>query len=117
MDSFFIPQSTAPGSNPSFNGVALGSSTVTGATTLTAASPTTIRANAAAGAVTVTLPAAASVAGRIFNVKKLDAVNNVTVAANGAEVIDGTNTKVLSTQYTCLILQSNGTSWDILSTN
>src|SRR4051812_49353654 len=53
--------------------------------------------DATAAAFAATLPPAASVAGRVYWFKKVDAsANAVTVTANGAETIDGSNTKALS---------------------
>lgn len=70
--------------------------------------------NAAAGAITVTLPAAAACAGQVVIVKKTDAVNNVTIDGNAAETIDGAATKVLTAQYEKAWLLSDGTSWHVI---
>ncbi len=70
---------------------------------------------AVSGPVTISLPPAASAGGRIYNVKKVDAsINAVTVAADGAELIDGSNTKILSTQYDTIQIQSNGAQWWVI---
>lgn len=73
------------------------------------------RCDATGGALVPTLPAAASCPGRIYAFKKLDNVNNVTITGSGAETIDGSNTKVLSTQYAHVMIQSNGVSWDVIA--
>lgn len=91
--------------------------TKTSAYTLTAADYT-ILADATSGAFTVTLPTAASAytapSGRIYVIKKIDATGNVvTIQAAGAELIDGTNTKTISTGNNVIEIQSNGTSWYI----
>jgi len=66
----------------------------------------------------ITLPTAATSRGRIYVIKKIDtSANSVTIKANGSELIDGTNTKVISTQNTAIMLQSDGTFWWILSAN
>lgn len=68
--------------------------------------------DATAGAVTMTLPLAASVPGRVFAVKKVDASGNaVTVDGNGSETIDGATTQALSAQYDVLTVASDGTEW------
>jgi len=102
-------------STPAFSSVRLSSRTVAATTTATT-SDSTIRCNAAAGAITVNLPAAASCAGLVLAVKKIDAsANTVTVDPAGTEVIDGATTMGLSSQWQALEIQSNGTSWDVLS--
>jgi hypothetical protein len=74
-----------------------------------------IRADATAGAFSVTLPPAAQVPGKRYTIKKVDATANaVTVDANGAELIDGALTKVLAAAYASVTIQSNGVSWDVL---
>lgn len=66
------------------------------------------------GAITVNLPAAASNTGRRLIVKKIDsALNNVTIDASGAELIDGVTTQTLTTQWASLTLVSNGSAWYI----
>lgn len=68
--------------------------------------------DATSGAVVPTLPPAAASAGRCYTVKKIDSSgNNVTIAGNGAEVIDGANTKVISSQWTSVRIVCNGTAW------
>ena len=75
----------------------------------------TVLVNAAGGAVTVGLPAAASVAGQTFHIKKIDAsANAVTIDAAGSETIDGAATKATSTQWASYSIQSNGTGWFII---
>lgn len=74
-----------------------------------------ILCDATAGAVTLTGPAAASHAGRIYQVKKIDAsANSCTFDPNGAETVDGAATKTNTTQYQSFTFTSNGTNWFIL---
>lgn len=76
----------------------------------------TIEVSAAGGARTILLPAASSSKGRIYVIKKIDSsVNTVTVDANLTETIDGATTYVLTGQWHSVVIQSNGTSWIILS--
>jgi hypothetical protein len=75
----------------------------------------TIRVDDSGAARTITLPTAASSTRRIYVIKKMSASNTTTVDADGAETIDGATTFVLSAQYASVMIQSNGTSWDILS--
>ncbi|RLC88227.1 MAG: hypothetical protein DRJ03_03520 [Chloroflexi bacterium] len=71
--------------------------------------------DATSGAVTVTLPDAATVDQKILTIKKIDNSNNVTVDGNGSQTIDGSATQVLSTQYEALTIQSDGSNWYILA--
>jgi hypothetical protein len=73
--------------------------------------------NNTTGAVTMTLPTAAGIAGRIYILKKISAAgNNMTVAGyNGTETIDGATTYTITNQYSYLMIQSDGTSWYILT--
>jgi hypothetical protein len=70
--------------------------------------------DATAAPATVNLPTAASVVGLQLDIKKVDATNNVTVQANGAETIDGSNTATLTSQYESITIVSDGTEWHIL---
>lgn len=84
------------------------------ATTTLRTSDAVVLVDATTGAVTVTLPATQDMEGRTVTVKKLDAVNNVTVDGAGAETIDGAATVVLATQYDVCVLLSDGAAWHIL---
>jgi len=82
----------------------------------------TITGNATSASFTITLPTAASsydatsTTGQIYNFKKTDSsVNTITIQANGSELIDGTNTKTITTQYGGFTVQSTGTSWIIIN--
>lgn len=61
---------------------------------------------------TVTLPTAASIAGRVYSVKNSGA-GTITLDGDGAETIDGSTTKTLA-QYDNVLVMSNGTNWIIL---
>jgi hypothetical protein len=64
----------------------------------------------------VTLPAASGATMRLYTVKKIDAAaNTVTIDGNGAETIDGAANTVLSSQYDGITLQSDGTTWWVIS--
>ena len=74
------------------------------------------RIDATSGNIVVTLPTAASAADRGWQFKRIDASGNtVTLDPNGSETIDGATTVLLATQYTSVEINSNGTSWDKLS--
>ena len=67
------------------------------------------------GAFSLTLPTAAAGVGRIFFLKKIDSSANVlTVQANGAETIDGSNTFLLPSQWQTVTVVSSGSAWYVL---
>ena len=72
--------------------------------------------DATGGAITMTLPAAALVPGRIYAFKRINAgANTVTVDGYGAETIDGVATHVMTPQWNSLLIMTNGVAWFILS--
>lgn len=77
----------------------------------------TIAVDATAGAVTITLLAAATATdGFQITIKKTDSsANAVTVDGNGAELIDGAATFVLPLQYAGVTLRCDGTGWHVLA--
>lgn len=64
---------------------------------------------------TLTLPKAAVAGkGRVFVIKDAAGgagTNNITIDGDGSETIDGTTTKVISTNYGAVWLYSSGTAW------
>lgn len=78
----------------------------------------TILANAASGALTVTLPNADKAnyydnadVGLLFRIKKIDSSSNdVTVTASSGD-LDGNSTVTLSTPNQYIVVQSDGTNW------
>jgi hypothetical protein len=108
---------TTPASTLEVNGsVATAITTKTTTYTATASDHTIVCNNA--GAITINLPAAAGCSGRIYVIKKISgAALNVTIDPNAAETIDGAATRLLVTQYESVMIQSDGTSWFILSKN
>jgi hypothetical protein len=75
----------------------------------------TIFADATSAAFTLTLPPAATYAGLVLVIKKIDSsANVVTIDGNASETIDGALTKTLSTQYASYMIQSNGANWFII---
>lgn len=74
----------------------------------------TIRCDTTSGNITISLPAAAGNAGRIFVIKKVASANTVTIDPSGAETIDGSSTASLSANYEHTRIQCNGTGWDVI---
>ena len=71
--------------------------------------------DASGGAITITLPAAATDTGREYTIKKIDtSANAVTVDGNGSETIDNATTAVLGRPYDAIQIVSDGTEWWIL---
>ena len=69
----------------------------------------------ATGAVTsLTLPTAQCVSGRVIVIKDAGGnagTNNITIATQGAEKIDGLDTLVINNNYNSVTLYSDGTNW------
>lgn len=75
---------------------------------------TVIMANAVGGAITVTLPTAANIAGKMFTIKRISSgANTVTVATTSSQTIDGDTTQVLVSQYASIDVLSDGANWTI----
>lgn len=73
--------------------------------------------DATGGAIIASLPTATSSPGMTIAIKKIDvSANTITLQGSGAELIDGNNAQSLSAQNDCIVVSSNGTSWDIVST-
>ena len=89
--------------------------TVTGLTTLLI-DDETVLVDASGGAVSIILPAAASVPFKKYNIKKIDATANaVTITPFGAETIDGAATATITVQYVTLSPESdNINAWWIV---
>lgn len=69
----------------------------------------------ASGTTTITLPTAAGITGRLYTIKKTDAAGtNVTVGTTSSQTIDGSTTYVLSAQYQAVIVQSDGSNWQVV---
>ena len=65
--------------------------------------------------ITINLPAASTASGLQYHIKKIDAsANTLTIDGNGSETIDGSLTKVISTQYNSITVVSDGSNWFII---
>jgi hypothetical protein len=75
-----------------------------------------IIADATAGAITMTLPPAALVPGRIYAFKRINSgANAVIIDGYASETIDGATTHTLTPQWNNLIIMTNGVAWFILA--
>ena len=76
----------------------------------------TILANCSVEPLSTQLPAAGTVTGQQFIIKKIDSSGNAaTVSTTSSETIDGATTYALSAQYRSVTLQSDGASYWITS--
>jgi len=71
----------------------------------------TIFANAASGAITITLPTPANMQNLTVNVFKTDSSANVVTVSGGTSNINGAVTFTLTTQYASVEIKSNGTQF------
>jgi len=79
------------------------------------ATDNTILVDASSGAVTVNLPTAASITGKRYTIKAIDATNNVTVDGDGSETIEGVLNKTLNGDDEFVTVESDGAGWVIVS--
>ena len=87
--------------------------TKTSTYTVTSADHTIICNNSSA--ISINLPTASGIDGRIYVIKKVSGTSsNVTIDGFSTQKIDGANTKVLTTQYEVVQIQSDGSNWIIL---
>ena len=93
------------------SGIAANVTTVTGTTYTATPSNFTILCNAASNNINITVPVSA---GAIYNIKKTDSTANTCTITPASGTIDGASTKVISTQYTNVQIQADGTNLDIL---
>lgn len=84
---------------------------VSSSTTLTASDYTVIVTGSSA--VTITLPLAGTATGRIYVIKRM---GTAVVSVSCSSYIDANTTYSLSTQYSTVAVQSNGTRWYIMAT-
>ena len=75
---------------------------------------TIIGVDCSGGAITITLPTAGTVNGKVYIIKDESGdagTNNITVATEGSETIDGSNTATINSNYGVLRVYSDGTNF------
>lgn len=73
--------------------------------------------DASGGAITATLPAAATTTNRVYIFKKTDTTtNDVTIDGNASETIDGATNYALTVEDESITIISDGTNWRDIST-
>ncbi len=77
-----------------------------------------ILADATSAAVTLTLPTASAIIGRLYTIKKIDSSSNqVIIATTGAQTVDGQSSPGLTSQYQYVTVVSDGNNWSIINSN
>lgn len=90
--------------------------TVSSSTTISG-TDNTVLVNTSGSAVTITLPSAAGISGRIYTIKKIGnggIDNALTISPAGGATIDGGSSYVIYNDYTFVTLQTDGTAWYII---
>ena len=109
---------TAPNSTLQVTGSLAMSVTTKTANATVAAIDFTLLCNNTTGPITLALPTAVGIGGRIYIIKKTSpAGNTVTIDANGTQTIDGNLTYTLINQYSSVMIQSDGVNWGIIAQN
>jgi len=67
----------------------------------------------ATAAITLTLPTAAGIKGKVYIIKNLIS-GTITIDTDGSETIDGSNGTYLTVQYQTITIISDGTNWNII---
>lgn len=95
------------------SGVRMSARTITASTTILS-TDSVVLVNATSGAVVVTLPPAATVAGQVLQIKRTDASANAVTVTDPTSSIDGAASVSVPIQYTALTLASNGSAYFVL---
>jgi len=76
----------------------------------------TILANTSSGAITITLPSATNITGRIYTIKKIGngGIDNSLTINPASGTIDGGSSYVIYNDYTYVALQTDGTNWYVI---
>jgi len=74
----------------------------------------TVLCDGTSNTVTISLPAASGVSGRIYNIKAINIDNAVTIDPNGSEEIDGDATTMTLALMEVVTLQCDGSNWWII---
>jgi hypothetical protein len=71
-----------------------------------------ILVDASGGSVTINLPAASTVPGKVYYAKKTDSsANSMIIDPSGSETIDGVATKISTVQYETLTFVNDSVTW------
>ncbi len=81
------------------------------------ATDNTVLVNTTSGALTITLPSASGISGRIYTIKKIGSGGidkELTINPAGGATIDGGSSYIIYNDYTYVTLQTDGTNWYII---
>lgn len=87
------------------------------ANTTVNATDNTVLVNTTSAGLTITLPSASGISGRIYTIKKIGSGgidNELTISPAGSATIDGGSNYVIYNDYTFVTLQTDGTNWYII---
>tara|TARA_Y100000034_G_C6770771_1_gene343845 strand:- start:81 stop:842 length:762 start_codon:yes stop_codon:yes gene_type:complete len=108
-------EGTVHATNINVNGsIIAGIHTVTGSTHNITEHDYTVLADTADNNIIINLPSPARCSGRILNLKKTAASNNLTLSCNSG-LVDGIGSRVVKNNNSARSLQSDGTNWWIIS--
>ncbi len=75
----------------------------------------TVLVDASGGSITITLPSASGINGRVYIVKKIDSSSNaVVVQAQTGQTIDGMSSVSLTNRFATIAVQAYGGNWYII---
>ena len=75
----------------------------------------TLSVDATSAGVTITLPTAVGISGKMYVIKKIDSsANSVTVATTSTQTIDGSTTYTMGYRWQSITVQSDGSNWLII---
>ena len=95
-------------------GIVLPTRTVTDSTDTPTGRDHVILCDATSNTVTINLPTAVGIEGRVYNIKAINVDNAVTVDANGTEEIDGSATAITLALMEVITIQSDNANWWII---
>ena len=74
----------------------------------------TVLCDCSSTAITITIPTAVGVTGKIYAIKCIDDTNTCTITATGSEEIDGSTDDITLISMESINVQSDGTNWWII---
>ena len=92
----------------------LATRTVTSSTDTPTSLDCVILCDATSNTVTINLPTAVGITGKVYNIKAINVDNAVTVDADGTEEIDGSATAITLALMEVITIQSDGSNWWII---
>lgn len=75
----------------------------------------TILGDCTSASFTLTLPTAVGITGKRFTIKKINTANTLTIATTSSQTIDGATSEALYGSTGCLVVQSDGANWILIS--